>query len=260
MKTQILSTLQFLRNDNLIDLDDPSTITLHKDIIKEKFFLNSIYIEFYKEFANSCKDLPPGDKVEIGSGGGFIKEIIPDVITSDIVSGGGIDVVTSAENLPFKDNSVSAFFLLLVLHHIKNPILFFNEISRCLKKGGKIIVIEPCSSLFADIFYKYFHHETFDKDAGWEIFGNKRLSDANSALPYILFIRDKTTFQKRFPLLAINKMRFHTSFRYLLSGGLRYKQLAPDSMYNFIKNIEVLISLFFSKYLSLLFTVEIIKK
>ena len=63
--------------------------------------------------------------VEIGSGAGFIKKIIPNTVTSEIISLEGIDMQLDATNLNFDNNSLDAILLLNVFHHISEPEKFF---------------------------------------------------------------------------------------------------------------------------------------
>src|SRR3989344_3850678 len=146
----------------MTDLDSPETTIKRAEIIKNKKFLYQIYLDFYNTFKEYSRTLPPGKKVEIGSGAGFLKEVIPEVITSDVMKLPNCDMTFSAEKMPFKNNSISAFFMLNTFHHIKNPEKALSEFSRCLKAKGKIIMIEPYNSLWSRFIYKNFHHETFD--------------------------------------------------------------------------------------------------
>lgn len=63
-------------------LDLPETSLKHADIIKKKKFLKKIYIDWYNSFINFVEKK---FNLEIGSGGGFLKEMYPSVITSDIL-------------------------------------------------------------------------------------------------------------------------------------------------------------------------------
>jgi len=225
------------------DLDDEEAARFHRDIIKKKLFLKKLYLEFYNIFKENTKNIPAGLKIELGSGGGFLKEVIPDVITTDVIDLSWTDKVISAEKMPFENESVSAFFLLNTLHHIKYPNNFFSEIQRCLKKDGRVVMIEPTNSSFAKFFYKHFHHELFDeKKVEWVIEGEERLTDANVALPWIIFIRDKQKFQKKYADLKILKVNKHTPFRYVLSGGVSAKQLVPSASFSFFTGVENLLS------------------
>jgi hypothetical protein len=81
---------------------------LHGRIIQRKPFLRNIYVDFYRQFAEAVGDSAGKLLVEIGSGGGFIKEVIPGAVTSDILELPNIDKVFSAADMPFADESVDA--------------------------------------------------------------------------------------------------------------------------------------------------------
>ena len=115
---------------NTENLDDVASTVLHKNIIKEKDFLYRLYLEYYGIFKENIKDIPDGLKIEIGSGGGFLKEVVNDVITSDVLELPDVDKVFFAEKIPYPDESVAAFFLLDTLHHIKEPDKFLSEVNR----------------------------------------------------------------------------------------------------------------------------------
>src|SRR5688572_1426309 len=152
----------------MIDIDSKNSILAHRQLINKRKFLNKIYRDFYRIFKNI--NVPKkGLKIEVGSGGGFLKKIMPDVITTDVLVIKGIDKKVDLEKLPFKKNSVSAFYMLNVFHHIKNPVKALIEMDRCLTEEGKIIMIEPWVSSFSKFIYTNFHHEDFDPQSGWKI-------------------------------------------------------------------------------------------
>jgi hypothetical protein len=103
------------------DLDDPAVTALHGDILRKKGFLRKLYTDFYRQFRRAVPQTEGKMLVELGSGGGFIKEVIPNVVTSDILKVAGVDKVFSATDMPFEDSSVDAFFMFDVLHHIAEP-------------------------------------------------------------------------------------------------------------------------------------------
>lgn len=225
-------------------LDDPQTTLLHREIILAKPFLKRVYIDWYMIFKNRLAKLPDGKLLEIGSGGGFIKEIIPAVITSDILPLDYCDMNFSAEALPFNNNELSAIFMINVFHHIPKPYLFLREAERTLKKGGEIMMIEPANSIIGRFIYKNYHHEPFDEKGEWEIQSSGPLSGSNQALPHIYFERDIEKFNLAFPKLKLKIINYHTPFRYILSGGVSRKALVPNFSYNFFKGIEWLLSSF----------------
>ena len=238
------------------ELDSKESLDYHYRLIRSKRYLKNIYTDYYNRFKKSLASHKI--IIEIGSGAGFIKEVIPKVLTSDVLPGKGIDCVFSATKIPFKNGEVSAFVMIDVLHHIKSPQRAIHEMDRCLTKRGKIIMIEPANSLMGRFIFQHFHHEKFAPDAGWNIKGEGRLSDANGAIPYIIFIRDRIIFEKKFPNLRIQNIKFHTPLRYITSGGLSKPQLLPSFTYPVILAVEWLLSPL-NKYLGLFMTVEIEK-
>ena len=224
------------------DLDDPAVTLLHGEIIQRQVFLKRTYIDFYQQFAETMPDSQGKALVELGSGGGFIKEVIGNVVTSDILELPNVDKVFSAIEMPFEQDSVDAFFMIDVLHHIADPRAFFAEALRCLKVGGKIVMIEPANTLFSRFIYKSFHHEAFDTGADWELGKGGPVSHGNGALPWIIFSRDRKVFEEEFPCLRIVRMHNHTPLRYLLSGGLTLRQLLPSFTYGAVKAMERVLS------------------
>jgi len=234
------------------------TLEEQEKVIKEKKFLKQIYMEWYKELEKEISNFSEGAFVEIGSGGGFIKEVIPNVITSDILFSPSLDINLSATMLPFKDSAVDIFFMVDALHHIQEPILFLKEASRCLKSGGKIIMIEPANTAWSRFIYKNFHHEEFDPKTSWVVDGEDPLYSANGAIPWIIFFRDRDNFQKECPFLKVNKVKFHMPLRYLISGGLSVRQLLPTAAYGIVKALENIL-MPFNKYIAMFQTIELEK-
>lgn len=228
-------------------------------VIRKKPFLKRLYSDWYAELLREAACSPGHLIVEIGSGAGFMKEIVRHVVTSDILDIPGVDVRFSGLHMPFKDSSVKAFFMLDVIHHIADNVILFKEIDRCLAPGGKIVVIEPANTLWARFVWRNFHHEEFNPVAeGWRTHGKDPLLSANSAMPWMIFFRDRARFNERFPLLRINKISTHTPFRYLISGGVSMKQLLPYSAYPLITGIEILLSPL-NKFIGMFYTIVIEK-
>ncbi len=224
------------------NLDAPAVTLLHAKIIQKKPFLKRLYTDFYKQFAELVPNPHGKVLVELGSGGGFIKEIISNVITSEVLELPNVDKVFSAIEMPFEKASIDAFFMIDVLHHINEPRIFFTEALRCLIKGGKIVMIEPANTLWSRFIYKHFHHEPFNVRAKWELEKTGRLSHSNGAMPWIILTRDREIFENEFPSLKIVEVHNHTPFRYLFSGGLTLRQLLPSCAYAPVKAIEYMLS------------------
>lgn len=256
---KIIDLLKLPETKDIQNLDDVSTTLLHAQIIQKKPFLKKLYIDFYNHFKTAISDnIENKVLVELGSGGGCIKEIIPNVITSDIMDLPDVDMHFSALNMLFENNTVDAFFMIDVLHHINDSTVFFKEVNRCLKVGGKIIMIEPANTLWARFIYKNFHHEPFDTSGSWSLKNTGPLSSANIAIPWIIFYRDRVKFETEFPELKILKLKHICPFCYLISGGLTMKQLLPSFTYNIVKIIETILSPF-NKYMGMFFIIEVKK-
>jgi SAM-dependent methyltransferase len=241
-----------------LDLDSPERTIFHQKIIKEKLFLRKLYNEWYKVFTDVKSQLPDGKMVELGSGGGFLKEIEPAVICSDVLDLPTNDLTFSALEMPFNDNEISAVFMIDTFHHIPDSRQFLNEINRVLKKNGMLVMIEPANSIWGRFIYQNFHHEPFDVKGGWQIPVSGPLSGANGALPWIVFKRDFNKFETSFPNLRLLEFQYHTPLRYLVSGGVSFKQLAPDFTYPFFSLLDKFLSAV-SYHLSMFVTIKIIK-
>jgi SAM-dependent methyltransferase len=233
---------KLLRQPGLEDvrsLDDPARTVLHGRVIREKPFLRRIHLGFYREFLRASAGLPPDALlVELGSGGGFIKDVIPSALTSDILAVPGVDKRFSCLEMPFEAGSVGAFFMIDVFHHVPDAAGFLREMDRCLRPGGCVVMIEPAATPWARFIYRRFHHEPFETTGGWRFESAGPLSSANGALPWIVFERDRERFQREFPRLRLVGIRKHTPFRYILSGGLTLRQLAPSFTYPLVRGLE----------------------
>ena len=248
----------FKKYDIPYSLDDPKTTLAHREIILQKPFLKRLYQDWYKIFIETSRAVGKGIYLEIGSGGGFLKDAFAEVITSDIMDLPVVDKIFSAEEMPFKENELGSIMMLNVFHHIPKPYLFLKEAERTLLKGGKIIMVEPANSALGRFIYKRFHHEPFEPTGPREIKAGNPLSNSNQALPYIYFERDLDLFKKEYPKLKINKIKYHTPFLYVLSGGVSRSAMFPFFMYGFFKGFEKLLSPL-SRQLGLFCTVEIEK-
>lgn len=241
------------------ELDSPERTIYHNRIIRNKFFLRKLYEEWYEEFSKTLPQLPEGKMIELGSGGGFLREVIPSVLCTDILDLPFNDLTFSALEMPFKNNELSAVFMIDTFHHIPDAGRFLKEVDRVLKKDGIVLMIEPANSWWGRFIYKNFHHEPFEPGAGWTIPPSGPLSGANGALPWIVFERDKKLFESHFSNLDLVEFRYHTPLRYLVSGGVSFKQLVPDFTYSIFSLLDKALSSVWSQ-LSMFLTIKLIKK
>lgn len=238
----ILDLLRLPEASKISDLDAPEVTLLHRRIIQKKKFLRNLYLDFYRTLASHIPGIEQKTCVELGSGGGFIKEIYPRVRTSDVLRLPGVDACFSALAMPFRNGSIDAFLMIDVFHHVPDAFVFLSEMERCLKPGGDIVMIEPANTPWGRFFYQNFHHEPFDPSGAWTFPSDGPLSSANGALPWIVFQRDRAEFERKFPSLELKVFRAHTPIAYLLSGGVSMRQLIPSAGYHPVRALESVLS------------------
>jgi SAM-dependent methyltransferase len=133
-----------------------------------------------------------GADIGVGIRGRVSCGLCSELITSEVFSCPGVDVVLSALDLPFAVETVRGIVMIDVLHHLPKPRPLSGEAARCVRPGGVIAMIEPRVTPWSRWVYSRLHHEPFDLDvAEWEFPPSGPLSGANGALPYILFVRDR---------------------------------------------------------------------
>lgn len=224
-----------------MDIDAPETTILRSQIIKEKIFLKKLYEEWYSFLASALVDVPPGPVLELGSGGGFLSEFIPGLITSEIFYIPGVNLVIDGRSLPFRSNSLKAIVMIDVFHHISDINPFLAEIERCVKVGGRVAMVEPWITSWSRLIWNYLHHEPIDTNTqDWGFPESGPLSGANSALPWIVFQRDREKFERKFSGLRIQKIELMMPLVYMLSGGVSIRSLMPGwtySSWRFLENL-----------------------
>jgi SAM-dependent methyltransferase len=221
-----------------LDIDDPRTTHIRQEIIQEKSFLREVYQEWYQAIVAA---LPPGHGavVELGAGGGFISDFIPDLITSELFYCPNIRAVLDGLHLPFAAESLRGIVMTNVLHHLPQPRLFFGEAARCVRADGVVAMIEPWVSPWSRFVYTRLHHEPFQPEVpSWELPTSGPLSGANDALPWIIFARDRHKFEQEFPQWQIETIKPIMPFRYLLAGGVSLRSLTPGWSFGLWRQLE----------------------
>jgi len=227
---------------------DYEILLAHRKTWAEKKILRLIYFDWYKTILSNIKK-NHGINLELGSGSGNLKEYFNNIICSDIVFCPWINICFDAHTPAFKNNSFDNIIMIDVLHHLANPVLFLNNAHKILNQNGRIIILEPYSSLFSGIIYSIFHKEPFDFndplfDKGNKV-DSKRAFAANQATAQILFYLRANEFHRNFQArYKIVKKELLSCISYPFSGGFENKSFLPDFL------IELLIKS--EKYLSLL--------
>lgn len=221
-----------------LNIDDANTSALRLNIIQEKGLLRRIYEDWYSTLQQQIPNCE-GLVLELGSGAGFLTDFLPELVTSDILLVPNVQVVLDAHELPFATASLSTIVMVDVLHHLRNVRRFFHEAARCVKGGGRIIMIEPWVTSWSRFVYGRLHHEPFSPECpDWTFDSGGVLSGANLALPWIIFERDLQDFERSFPMWTVKTIELEKPFMYLLSGGVSLRALFPKGVFDGIRFIE----------------------
>lgn len=240
--------MEYLSEPSLkkFDVDGVERLELHGKVLESKQMLKEVFVEFHHSFHQLATRFLKTDglEVELGAGVAPMRETYPTVLATDIVYGPHLDRELNAQDMALDDESVRAFYGQNCFHHFPEPDLFFKEINRTLKVGGGAILIEPYYGLFASALYKrLFKSEGFDKHyASWNTPATGPMNGANQALSYLIFIRDREEFTRKHPTLEIVHQEVCNNYlRYLISGGLNFRQLLPNACIPLIKAFEVIL-------------------
>ena len=218
-----------------LDLDSPETTALRRKIVKSKPFLKSVYQEWYDEIVCRLPDVD-GEVLELGSGGGFLGEVLPNLITSDVVALPDVDRVVDARDLPFDDETLRAIVMTNVFHHIPDVAAFLSEAERTLRPGGRIVMLEPWNTGWSRFVHERFHDEPMRPDVDdWAFPTTGPLSGANAALAWVVSVRDRSKLEENWANLEVVETEPLMPMRYIVSGGVSLRSLQPGWMYPFWK-------------------------
>jgi SAM-dependent methyltransferase len=243
--------MKFLKESLTIGMDPFSEerIAIHKTILARKRMIREVFTEFHTSMLQLTAKFLTTEKfkIELGAGVYPIKNSDPSVLATDILPASHLDRVLDAQNLDLPDNSVAVLYGQNCFHHFPQPELFFKEAARVLVPGGGIVLIEPHYGFLAAMIYKrLFSVEGYDRSyPSWSHLPNDL---PNQALSYICFIRDAKKFESLFPSLEVVEVIPATNWmRYLISGGLNFKQLLPNFFIPIIRLSERILSPFASQ-------------
>ena len=222
------------------DIDDPRLIAIRREVLRKKKFLKKIYEDWYTLIKQNLGNT--GSRViELGSGAGFLERKIPRVIKTDVFHQAFIHLVMDGLIIPFPSVSLDSIVMLDVFHHLPDVEKFFEEALRTLVAGGRIIMIEPWVTDWSRKAYSWLHYEPVAPEMrNWQFDSSGPLSGSNQALPWIVFERDKESFQSCYPQLHIFKIQPMMPFRYILSGGFSSWMSLPGFCYSTVKWFETL--------------------
>lgn len=222
-------------------MNAPENPADYRAIWESKPILRAIYRCWYARMTTFCQQ---GRTLEIGGGSGNLKAFAPNVLSTDVLPAAWLDTVCDAQRLPFADESFVNIVMLDVLHHLERPVRFFDDASRVLKPGGRIVMLEPGITPVSHFFYHKFHHEpvdmTADAFADGAIDPHRDPYNSNQAIPTLLFGRapDRQAFEHRFDRLKIFRTERLALIVYPLSGGFRSFSLLPGFLVGALTGLE----------------------
>jgi SAM-dependent methyltransferase len=192
--------------------------------------------------------------IEVGAGTGVSKEFIKSEFfkTTDYANNEWLDVkMIDALNTEFESESLDFIISSNMIHHVPYPILFFEEMNRILKPGGKLIIQEINCSASMRFLLKLMRHEGYDFTIN--VFDRKLICtdpedlwSANCAIPNLLF-DNLEDFSNKISGFKVIHTGFSEFLLFINSGGVisktKYIPL-PISILKIIKLIDnILISI-----------------
>jgi SAM-dependent methyltransferase len=179
-----------------------------------------------KQLANQA-----GLTVELGSGIGAIKQVVPECITTDLFPNPWLDRTENAYRLSFGDRSVANLILFDVFHHLEFPGEAIKEFERVMAVKGRLILMEPGFGLFGRFIYQKFHHEPlgFDRPVPWDAPSgfdpDKPNYYAAQANAWRIFVqRDFNPILSNWGLITVKRL---AALSYVASGGFSGPALYP---------------------------------
>ncbi len=227
----------------------PAYFAAQKSLLLNRPLIKRCYDDWYERLLRDTRSAPArGAILELGSGGSYLKDLEPSIITSDVVEHIA-DRVIDARRLPFGNESVRAILLTHTLHHIPDVDAFFAEAQRVLIPGGVIAMIEITHTPFARFFFTHCHREPYRDDCReWSFAQADSMLDSNQALAWIVFVRDRSRFEQRYPTLKLETLAPLPWFTYFVSGGVTARYLVPNFMNGLLVGLERLLEPFASLF------------
>lgn len=198
--------------------------------ILENSLLRYIYQDVYRRL---LAEVPFSDYprlLELGSGGGFLRELAPHVITSEVFPCPGVQRTVDACRITesFPAESLDAIVGFNVFHHLPDAAAFLKGASQVLRHGGRVCLVEPWFTSLGQWFHRVIHHEPYRDDPNdWRLVGEGRMAGANSRLPTSVFRDSDERFRREFPELELVKREPFHKWLYLASGGLKLNTRIP---------------------------------
>ena len=209
-----------------------------------KPLLKEIYAGFSRRILALIDRAAPGRVVELGSGIGNLKTLLPEALATDLFPNPWLDVVCDGYELPFRQGSLSHLVLFDVFHHLRAPNAFLREARRVLVPGaGRLILFEPFISWASYPVYGLLHHEPVALAQTINLIGSlPRPRDYYAAQGNAT----RLFFREELPGWPEGWKIFHAEafscFHYLLSGGYAKPAFYPAAWLPGIQKLDAALS------------------
>lgn len=218
----------------------------HKSVLERKPAFRRVIVDIQQRIWNviefETKDLANLPSVEIGSGVIPLRDLGENVISTDIEAAEGLQCVASAMEMPFASGGLRAVVAQNVLHHIPDPDLAMGELVRVLAPGGVAIFVEPYFGRFASMIYpSLFASEGFDLKADplQQTMNSEGNLVPNQGMSFMFFEAGKRKHFENAPdLFIVDTFPLKSGLRYLTTGALNFRTLAPIGVLNWIARLE----------------------
>ena len=226
---KIFKKIQFSSNENKMNFIADTKIA--RDLYYSAKYPNVKFL-LEKRFSwmnNFIDDEDEG--IEVGSGAGFAKDFIKNknLKLTDLGDDKHLDFKNiDAQSTGFEKESFNYVIASNMIHHIPYPVKFFKEMSRILKKNGKLIIFESYCSIAFQLVTMIMKHEGFDFTLNvWDEkiakSDEKNAWHGNIAVPHLIF-DDKKKFQENLgQLYNLEYEKFAECLIFLNSGGVTSK-------------------------------------
>ena len=209
---------------------------------RRKPLLQKVYQRFYEAIASELRRDLTGVTVEIGSGIGNLKSVVPDAITTDLFPNPWLDQVENAYELTFSDRSIANLILFDVWHHLQYPGTALAEFHRVLQKQGRLVIFDPAIGLLGRVVYSAFHHEPLGlmQPICWRApddFSPEKMSyyAAQGNAQRIFFSKE---FAAQLSDWCVVKRKQFAGLSYVGSGGFRGPQLYPQKLHGALRLLD----------------------
>jgi SAM-dependent methyltransferase len=232
--------------DSLPIVQHDVEIQANRQAWQRKPLLRSVYGGFHRLIASRLDRSVPGLVVELGSGMGSIKEVIPDCVTTDLFPNPWLDRQENAYRLSFADASVSNLILFDVWHHLRYPGTALAEFRRVVAPGGRVIIFDPAISWTGWAVYGLFHHEpigaripiTWDAPQGFKPADSDYFA-AQGAATRVFWRREAPDRLRGWELIEADP---RPSFEYFATGGFSGAQFGGPGTLRLWRGLDRLLS------------------